>query len=277
MSSKLPFIPVIPNYQYIKDEMQKDFEYRMNERNDSTEFGRHLYYNINCQIIMTRECPYHCPFCLERQNPMKGIKNFDAQIEALKKVLKNHPTARVSVTGGEPSLYIEHVKKLYDTFCENGERKFFSVNTTLYSPDILKLDIPVINISSNDYVHPNIELFDDRCCLQTIFDNNTMTVENVKKAMDKYENVKSFSFRFLTEIGNDEYSVDVWNQLREDPEIEVGTFRIGDFFVYCTFRYKGKWARVCLGDMTRQTSVDYKDGYSNIIIHPDGKIVTNWK
>ncbi len=85
MSSKLPFIPVIPNYQYIKDEMQKDFEYRMNERNETTDFGRPLYYNINCQIIMTRECPYHCPFCLERQNPMKGIKNFDAQIEALKK------------------------------------------------------------------------------------------------------------------------------------------------------------------------------------------------
>ena len=274
MSSKLPFIP---SYQYIKDEMQKDFEYRINNRNEFTDFGRPLYYNINCQIIMTREYPYKCPFCIERQNPMKGKNNFNAQIESLKKVLKNHPTARVTVTGGEPSLYIEHVKNLYNVFCENGEKKFFSVNTTLYNPDILKLEVPVFNVSSNDYVKPNLELFNEKRCLQTILNDDLMDIENIKKIMNEKSNIKNYSFRFLTEIGKSDYSVKIWNQLREDPEIKISTFRIGDFFVYCTFDYKGKHARITLGDMTRQTTFDYKDGYSNIIIHPDGEIKVNWK
>lgn len=36
-------------------------------------------------------------------------------------------------------------------------------------------------------------------------------------------------------------------------------------------------ARLTLGDMWQQRNNDYKDGYSNIIIHPDGTIGTNWR
>jgi hypothetical protein len=32
-----------------------------------------------------------------------------------------------------------------------------------------------------------------------------------------------------------------------------------------------------LGDMWQQRNNDYKDGYLNIIIHPDGTIGTNWR
>ena len=67
------------------------------------------------------------------------------------------------------------------------------------------------------------------------------------------------------------------NDLQNDAEIDVHTFRIGDFFVYATFDYAGKHARVTLGDMWQQRHNDYGDGYSNIIIHPDGRITTNWK
>lgn len=48
-------------------------------------------------------------------------------------------------------------------------------------------------------------------------------------------------------------------------------------FVYATFDYHGKHARVTLGDMYQQINNNYQDGYSNIIIHPDGKVKTNWK
>jgi hypothetical protein len=47
--------------------------------------------------------------------------------------------------------------------------------------------------------------------------------------------------------------------------------------VYATFNYNGKHARLTLGDMWQQRNNDYKDGYSNIIIHPDGTIGTNWR
>lgn len=52
---------------------------------------------------------------------------------------------------------------------------------------------------------------------------------------------------------------------------------IGDFFTYATFDYAGSHARVTLGDMWQQRHNDYQDGYSNIIIHPDGRVTTNWK
>ena len=87
----------------------------------------------------------------------------------------------------------------------------------------------------------------------------------------------SFSFRFLSGLEKKDYPVGVWNDLQNDTEIDVHTFRIGDFFVYATFDYAGKHARVTLGDMWQQRHNDYGDGYSNIIIHPDGRITTNWK
>ena len=67
------------------------------------------------------------------------------------------------------------------------------------------------------------------------------------------------------------------NQMQNDSEIDVHTFRIGDFFAYATFDYMGKHARVTLGDMWQQQHNAYGDGYSNIIIHPDGRISTNWR
>ena len=104
-----------------------------------------------------------------------------------------------------------------------------------------------------------------------------MTLENIKRIIDNNPSAASFSFRFLCELDQDNYDVSIWNALQNDEEIHIGTFRIGDFFVYATFDYNGKHARVTLGDMQQQTQNDYQDGYSNIIIHPDGKIGTNWR
>lgn len=36
-------------------------------------------------------------------------------------------------------------------------------------------------------------------------------------------------------------------------------------------------ADLTLGDMYMQKSNRYQDGYSNIIIHPDGRVATNWR
>lgn len=90
-------------------------------------------------------------------------------------------------------------------------------------------------------------------------------------------NAGNFSFRFLSGLDKHDYDVTIWNEIQNDPDIDVKTFRVGDFFVYCTFNWNGKHARVTLGDMYQQQHNDYKDGYSNIIIHPDGKIGVNWQ
>lgn len=78
-----------------------------------------------------------------------------------------------------------------------------------------------------------------------------------------------------------DYPVEIWNELRCDPDIEISTFRIGDFFVYCNYWDKKiqRECRVTLGDMYQQrlNLEKYGDGYSNIIIHPDGKIGVNWQ
>lgn len=100
MSSKLHKIPHFNTYDDIRVEMQNDLQYRLANRTDETSLGRPLYYRINVQLILTQECPYNCPFCLERKNPMQGENDFTAQIESLKKILSEHPNARLTITGG---------------------------------------------------------------------------------------------------------------------------------------------------------------------------------
>ena len=76
MSSKLNYIPKITSYNDIRNEMNRDLEWRLNNRKEKTPYGRPLYYNMNVQIIVTHECPFSCPFCMERQNPMCGKQDF---------------------------------------------------------------------------------------------------------------------------------------------------------------------------------------------------------
>lgn len=270
MSSKMSSIPFIHSYDEIRAEMENDLKYRLSTRVDTTSLGRPLYYRINVQMIITQECPFRCAFCMERKNPMSGDNNFKAQIESLKMVLSEHPNARLTITGGEPGLYPEHVKRIVDTYNENSNKAFCSINTTGFN-DALS-GMAHINLSHNEYVHYSPSKFPG-CTVQTVMDDVDLT--RIKDYM--LTDAESFSFRFLSGLEKKDYSVDIWNDLQNDPEITVRTFRIGDFFVYATFDYAGKHARVTLGDMWQQRQNRYKDGYSNIIIHPDGGIGVNWR
>ena len=270
MSEKMKCIPFIGSYSDIRKEMHRDLEYRLKSREAKTSLGRPLYYRINVQLIVTEECPYKCDFCLERKNPMTGENDFPAQIEALKKVLSEHPNARLSITGGEPGLYPQHVKEITKVYETNSCGVFCSINTAGFNTEVNGL--AHINLSHNKFVHKSPSLFPG-CTVQTILDNPT--INTIKKIMQM--DAQSFSFRFLSDLSKKEYPVNIWNELQNDREIEVRTFRIGDFFVYATFNYAGKHARVTLGDMWQQQHNDYMDGYSNVIIHPDGAVRTNWR
>lgn len=272
MSRKLSFIPPIPNYEWMRQQMQEDLKYRLETRKERTSLGRPLYYRINVQIIMTQECPYHCPFCLERQHPMKGCFQASAQKEALKQILKEHPNARLSITDGEPGLYPDHVKDLVDIYKTYSNQTFVSINTSGYDPIIH--DMAHINLSINDYVKPNPHLFPN-ATIQTVLTDEQMNLTFIKNYMLRYPN-HQYSFRYLSGLDKHDYDIHIFNELQNDPEITIHTFRIGDFFVYATFDYQGVHARITLGDMYQQTHNDYQDGYSNIIIHPDGRIGINW-
>lgn len=275
MTRKFDYIPFIPNYEWIREQMKADLEYRLKNRLYKTSLGRPLYERINIQLITTQECPYNCPFCLERQNPMEGNQDLKKQIESLKGVLSEHPNARLTITGGEPGLYTDHVVALVDTFKQHSKNIFISVNTSGYDPAIAYIPGVNINLSINDYVKPEILLF-PHSTYQTVLSDSKMNLVYIKNIMDTEECGK-FSFRFMSSLKKHNYDITIWNELQKDQEIQIKTFRIGDFFVYATFDYHGKHARVTLGDMYQQINNNYQDGYSNIIIHPDGKVKTNWK
>lgn len=271
MSRKLPDIPIIPNYEYIRNEMGKDLQYRLESRQARTSLGRPLYYRINIQVITTHECPFSCPFCIERQNPMIGDDNYTAQIESLKSALEEHPNAKLTITGGEPGLYPEHVRRLVDIYHQHSNGISCSINTTGFSTELN--GIAHIKLSHNDYVQSDPKKFPG-CTLQTVLE--IPTVDFIKKYMVEMD-AESFKFRFLSGFEKNDYDVCVWNDLRRDPEIDVRMFRIGDFFTNATFFFAGKRGQLALGDMWQQQHNDYQDGYSNIIIHPDGHIGTNWR
>lgn len=285
MSCKLSFIPEIKDYDYIRQEMNKDLEYRLENRTDKTMYGRPLYKNINVQIITTHECQFNCPFCMERQNPMEGWQNFAAQAASLYNVLMIHPDARITVTGGEPLLYSHHVNTLYNIYKNYSNRNAFYVNTTGFGNTVygqsLNRDIP-LNISVNNHLPPlDLKYFRNRITVQTVMDDEKMHLDYLRKwALAHNNRLAAFSFRFLSGLDKHDYSVDIWNELRQDLYIKCVTFRIGDFFVYCNYYDEAlaTFCRVTLGDMWQQQHNDYKDGaYSNLIIHPDGSIGQNWK
>lgn len=151
--------------------MGEDLRYRLKSRNAKTSLGRPLYYRINIQLITTQECPHACPFCLERQNPMSGVNNFSAQIETLKTALAEHPNARLSITGGEPGLYPEHIANAVETYKRNSNGIFCSINTSGFSTALNGL--AHINLSRNDFVCENPKRFPG-CTVQTVSENPSL-------------------------------------------------------------------------------------------------------
>lgn len=273
MSRKLDFIPPIPNYDWVRKQMAYDLEYRLKDRHERTSLGRPLYYRINTQVIVTQECPYRCPFCIERKNPMEGECHLNEQLTALKGVLQEHPAARLTITGGEPGLYPGHVQQLLSVYAACSDNVFASINTSGYNPSLAGM--AHINLSVNDYVKPDVKLFPG-CTVQTVI-QDTARLSDLKQYMLQTDNVKAFSFRYMSRMEKFDYDVTLFNELRLDKETHIGTFRVGDFFTYVTFDWNGRHARITLGDMYQQTHNDYQDGYSNIVIHPDGRIATNWR
>lgn len=275
MSEKMNFIPFIKGYDYIKKEMYKDLQYRLNCRQEKTFLGRPLYFNINVQMVITKKCNYNCPFCIEQKNNIGTNKeNFEQQLISLKKVLNEHKNARLTITGGEPSLFINHCKNIVDIYNKYSNGKFININTTGFDEKIA--DLGNINLSVNEYIPNKLDKFPN-ATYQTVLEDDKMNVVNIKEIMDNINN-KNFSFRFISEYDYaKDYNIAIFNELANDKEFKINTFRIGDFFVYATFNYKEKHGRITLGDMYIQKINDYKDGYSNIIIHPNGSINVNWR
>lgn len=276
MSDKLNYIPFIPNYEYIQNEMEKDLEYRLNFRKRKTKFGRPLYKNISVQIITTHKCPYNCPFCIEKINPIGDSNdNKSKQLMSLIKILQEHKDIRLTITGGEPGLFPIHIRNISNIYKKYSNNVFISINTTGINLYIQQFGH--INLSVNKYLQkPNLLIFKN-CTYQTVLSDDEMNLENIKNIMDNEKNTNKFSFRFISDIKPKQYNINIFNELQNNSDIKINTFRIGDFFIYCTFDYKNNHGRITLGDMYQQKKNNYKDGYSNIIIHPDGNIGLNWR
>lgn len=149
-----------------------------------------------------------------------------------------------------------------------------SINTAGYDQSLQQYGH--INLSVNQYVKPDLSLFKG-FTYQTVLQDDEMTIDNIKRIMDENKRYTTqFSFRFLSSLKKHDYPVQIFHELKSDNDIQVHTFRIGDFFTYVTFDYKDCHARIALGDMYQQTHNNYQDGYSNLIIHPNGDVRPNW-
>lgn len=103
-----------------------------------------------------------------------------------------------------------------------------------------------MNVSVNDYVKPdNGSFMWNKSTLQTVVKDENMRLSHLRDWIKSVEEDNkchpfSYSFRFLSGLDCKDYPVEIWNELRCDPDIEISSFRIGDFFVYCNY-----WDKKC--------------------------------
>ena len=259
-----------------------------------------LYRRLNVQLLVTKRCPFHCPFCIERENPVGGKnEQEELQIVNLIKVLKSmkesglEPT--VSITGGEPMLKPAFVGTVIDIL--DGMNVLYNINTSGYigNEDVIAVlkKAKRINLSVHSAdAKNNAMIFDrvpERYWLDPIFEN--ATIQKVFNSESECElsavtgfvhnfPQKRFSLRFPT------YDVDVdtleWKRLFRSLEDNCqNNFiqqKVGDYYWYEDWSCAEKHLHLSFSSLKqlRRNQEQDRDFVRAVIIEPNGDIKYDW-
>ena len=179
-------------------------------------------YEFNLYIKITDYCNAKCKYC-SNQLSKPGKENFDLKkLEIVLKELNNKVNLnRISITGGEPLLYIDRLNNVLNKIFEVLPNARVTINTNgINFKNIYKLD----SLSKLEGIHISRHHYDDEVN-DKIFGVKTATNKEIKELFNNVENKKLIRLNCLL-IKN---KIDSEEKIEKylDNASEIGVFRVG--------------------------------------------------
>lgn len=179
-------------------------------------------YKFNLYIKITDYCNAKCPFC-SNQSSIPKKENIDLnKLEiVLKELYSKNLLSRISITGGEPLLYIDRLNTILNKIFEVIPNAFVTINTNGINFDkiheIETLDkLEGIHISRHHY---NDDLNNK------LFAVKTATKEEIKELYNKTKNKQLIRLNCLLikDLIDNKDEVEKYLEMASD----IGVFRVG--------------------------------------------------
>lgn len=259
-----------------------------------------LYRRLNVQLVVTNACPYDCSFCIEKINPANSKKenfNADLQLKNLKELLlimkKAGLEPTVSITGGEPTLYLDHIINIAKMLDDIGV--MYNLNTSGYSKNSIiynkfkriNLSVHSADVDKNSRVfcknrgeYWKNEIYKDATIQRVILNGDYEELIAFLNSFDQ----KRFSIRFVARSKN-EKSFDwkpLFDKIKEDPDFKFIQQKIGDYYFFEEYKYKNnKTIRFSFADMEQlkyyKDKMDKEQNFVRAaIVLADGTVKFDW-
>ena len=250
--------------------------------------------------MITKKCPFNCSFCIEKINPV-GLeeKNEEKALLNLKEILTTligagmEPT--VSITGGEPMLYVDYVSRV--TIMLDGLGVKYNINTSGLLNEQNKKFLPTIdriNLSVHHYdseinasvfgIKRNAYYEDEtfkNATIQTVLTKPDFNY--IVKFLDSFKQ-KRFSIRMLCDTN--EVETPEWFELMEnvnsDSNFEFVQQKIGDYYWFEEYKYKEKFIRFSYASLKQleyyKNNLEDKENpfVRAVVVFPNGNVEFDW-
>lgn len=189
-------------------------------------------YKFNLYIKITDYCNASCKFC-SNQNSVPKEENID--LNKLEKVLKElndkNILGRVSITGGEPLLYIDRLNKVLNKVYETIPNALVTINTNGINFNQIK---NLESLSKIEGIHISRHHYDDKIN-DDQFGVKTATVKEIKELLGSVENKRLIRLNCLLIKGQIDNLEEVSKYL--DMAGDLGIFRVGFVSLMPTNQY----------------------------------------
>jgi organic radical activating enzyme len=274
------------NHETIENYFLEEYEYYKN--NNSIEFKlygkklKSLYKNLNIQVLVTRDCPYNCWFCCEKENIIgstkecRGNSNMILNVLTVEHIcdtlLDNGIIPNVSLTGGEPLCNLRYLDLLVFLLLTYKKNIKFGINTSGPVFDELLNKIPYINLS----VHNHFGIKRQEYWKE--YDPSKTTIQSILdiQTPDLLEGFNRFSFRFLSRMNSD-HNVPNFDERIKGDFVQQ---KVGDYYFYEERKIDNNLIHYSYSDVVtlNKLNSNEKDNlYTRaIIITPSGEVFSDW-
>lgn len=179
-------------------------------------------YQFNLYIKITDYCNARCKFCSNQSSiPNKEEIDLDKLEIVLKELYGKNLLSRVSITGGEPLLYIDRLNKVLNKIFEINPDAFVTINTNgINFNKIQQLD----SLSKLEGIHISRHHYDDSLNDKT-FGVKTATMKEITELYNNSKNKQLIRLNCLLIKDMIDNQAEVVKYLEHASQI--GVFRVG--------------------------------------------------